>query len=64
MCLSSQEESQESRRDMRKFARIFLRGYLSRIDFFPVCGKTSSKALVVLKEEMEKSSRGNEEIQF
>jgi len=26
---------------------------------FPVCGKTSSKALVVLKEEMEKSSRGN-----
>ena len=61
MCLSSQEESQESRRDMRKFARIFLRGYLS---IFPVCGKTLSKALVVLKEEMEKSSRGNGEIQF
>ena len=44
MCLSSQEEHQESRRDMGKFARVFLRGeFIYRGLIFPVCGKTSSK---------------------
>ena len=50
---------------MRKFARIFLRGeFIYRGLIFPVCGKTLSKALVVLRRGWKKAPEGTGRYNF